>query len=257
MRYVTSTVLAVVLEFLILIGLVGMFNSAPANLVTSPEMISIRLKATTVPVSVKNTTANLTRKGKNAKGSSVPNLSSVDAKVLNALKSFKKSKPPKSVGNPKGNIAPLRVTKEKPGVVSSSVKFLKPAEINPVLSKTVNPQFVTANASFTKAYTFSQLMDLGIPNFQSIEGAMKRDYELELSKLPTEMAYTLGGIVKGIIEVQTNGSVKVQRILSSPSVILTDIYVRNLEKFVTFPRSFALQDLEIDAIFDPSSGKIK
>ncbi|GEM_PF-1637275 len=257
MRYVTSAVLAVILELLILAGLVGMINSAPANLVTYPEMISIRLKATTVPTSAKNTSANPTRKGESLKGNNIPSLSPVDARVLSTLKSFKKPKPPRSVGNPKGTNVPLRVIKEKPSMPSSLVGILKPSEINPVLSKTVNPQFVSANASFTRAYTFSQLMDLGIPNFQSIEGAMKRDYELELSKLPTEMAYTLGGVVRGIVEVQTDGSVKVQRILSSPSVILTDIYVRNLEKFVTFPRSFALQDLEIDAVFNPSSGEIK
>lgn len=81
---------------------------------------------------------------------------------------------------------------------------------------------------------------------------MRRDYIEALQKLPTEIAYTLAGTVKGIVEVQTDGNVKVSKIISSPSVVLTDIYVRNIEKFVTFPRSLALEGIEIDATFTPS-----
>ncbi len=258
MRYVTSAVLAVVVELIILTGLIGMFNSAHVNVVTYPQVLTISLKAVTVPVSEKTASTNLNSKGENGKTKQAPSLSLSDMRLISTLKSFKKPQKPKPAGTSKASKVGPYMAKEKPSMPSSSLAgSFKPAEVNPTLSKTVNPQFVTVNASFLGVYTFSQLVNLGIPNFQTIEGFMKRDYKIALSKLPTAMAYTLGGAVKGIVEVQTDGSVKVQRILSSPSVILTDIYTRNLEKFVTFPRSFALKDIEIEAIFNPSSGTVK
>ncbi len=255
MRYVTSGVLAVMVELLIVIGLVGMMGASSKKIVTYPEMISINLKSAPA-MSMVSSPINATRKGKNGKSKIGPKLSQTDAKIINTLKKITLVAS-KSVGNPTGSNVPLYEERVVPSLPASPARFVSPSEVNPSISKSINPQFAQVSASTTLAYTFSQLVNLGIPNFQAIQGIMKRDYELELSKLPTAMAYTLSGVVKGMIEVQKNGSVRVQKIMSSPSVILTDIYVRNIEKLVSFPRSFALQNIEIDAIFNPSSGEIK
>lgn len=257
MRYVTSGVLAVALELLIVAGVVGMIGASPKNIVTYPEMISINL--TSAPaISMTSSLINAARKGENGKGKKIsPKLSETDTKIINTLKNITVMTSKKNAGSPKGSNVPLYEQKVTPSMPASSAEFVSPSEVNPSIPKSINPQFAQVNASTTLAYTFSQLIDLGIPNFQVVQGSMKRDYELELSKLPTAMAYTLSGVVKGIAEVQKDGSVRVQKIISSPSVILTDIYVRNIEKLVSFPRSFALQNIEIDAIFNPSSGEIK
>ncbi len=255
MRYVTSGVLAVVLELLIVIGLVGMIGASPKKIVTYPEMISINLSSAPA-MSMVSSPVNVTRKGESGKSKISPKLSKTDTKIINTLKNITLVAS-KSVGNPKGSNVPLYEEKVVSSMPASPAGFVSPSGVSPSIPKSINPQFAQVNASTTLAYTFSQLVNLGIPNFQTVQGSMKRDYELELSKLPTAMAYTLSGVVKGIAEVQKDGSVRVQKIISSPSVILTDIYVRNIEKLVSFPRSFALQNIEIDAIFNPSSGEIK
>jgi hypothetical protein len=253
LRYVTSGVLAVVIELLLLVGVVGMVNSSPKKVVSYPEMISINLTAAP-SVSVKSTVK--TKEVEKGEGGSAP-LSEEEMKLISALQKIPTT-PKKKEGNPKGS-ARVQLYKESATstINASNVEFTAPTDVNPTISKSFNPQIAQVNASVTSVYAFSQLVNLGIPNFEDIEGSMKKDYELALAKLPTEQAYTLGGMVKGIVEVQKDGSVRVQKIISSPSVTLTDIYVRNIEKMVTFPRSFALKDIEIDAFFNPSSKSVK
>ncbi len=253
MRYVTSSVLAVVIELLLIVGVVGMVNSSPKKVVSYPEMISINLTAAPT-VSVKaSTKPKAIKKGE---GGTAP-LSEEDVKIISALEKLP-SKPKKKEGNPQGS-ARVELYRESATstVNASNVEFSVAGNVNPTIPKSFNPQIAQVNASVTSVYAFSQLINLGIPNFQEIEGSMRKDYEIALAKLPTEEAYTLGGMVKGIVEVQTDGSVKVQKIISSPNVKLTDIYIRNIEKMVTFPRSFALKDIEIDALFNPSSKSVE
>ncbi len=255
MRYVTSSILAVVLELLIVIGLVGIMGASSKKIVAYPEIISINLSSAPA-MSMVSSPTYVTRKGESGKNKISPKLSQTDAKIINTLKNITLATS-KGVGNPKGSKVPLYEEKVASSMPSSPSEFVNPSEVNPSIPKGTNPQFIQVNASTTLIYNFSQLVNLGIPNFRAVQGEMKRDYELELSKLPTAMAYTLSGVVKGIAEVQRDGSVRIQKIISSPSVILTDIYVRNIEKIVSFPRSFALKNIEIDAIFNPSSGEIK
>ncbi|WP_456400927.1 hypothetical protein [Mesoaciditoga sp.] len=253
MRYVTSGVLAVVIELLLLVGVVGMVNSSPKKVVSYPKVISINLAAApavTVKSAIQHKSVQKGEKG------SAP-LSEEDMKILSALERLPTT-PKKKRGNPKGNSRVQLFEKAASSTLNASnVELTPPNDVNPIMSKSFNPQEAQANASITSIYNFSQLVNLGIPNFEEIEGSMKKDYELALAKLPTEKAYTLGGMVKGIVEVQKDGTVRVQKIISSPSVTLTDIYVRNIEKMITFPRSFALKDIEIDAYFNPSSKAIQ
>jgi hypothetical protein len=137
---------------------------------------------------------------------------------------------------------------QKPVITPVITPQPSPAYVPPQLLPQI-PKVITQPATIP-TYTFANLSN--IPNFQSLVDQMRRDYIAALRKLPTEIAYTLAGTVKGIIEVQTDGSVKVVKVISSPSVVLTDIYVRNIEQFVTFPRSLALTGIEIDATFNPS-----
>ncbi len=254
MRYVTSGVLAVVIELLLLLGIVGMVNSSSKKPISYPQIISVNLSvAPSAPksVSVKKGTEEKGKEGKSR-------ISEEDMKLLTALKKLAGKTSKRKAGSPNGaKMAPLYKPSATPTVNASNSPFTSPNDVNPSIPKSYNPQFAQVNATVTSVYAFSQLINLGIPNFQEIEGSMRRDYEMALAKLPTEKAYTLGGTVKGIVEVQKDGSVRVQKIISSPSVTLTDIYVRNIEKLVTFPRSFALKDIEIDAIFNPSSKTVK
>ncbi len=243
--------LAVLLELLLLFGLVSMVNSSSKNVVMSPEVLSIQMTAVAPPTKA---AVQVASSGKGEGGTKL-SLSSADLKMLAELKGYKP--PQKPEGSPKGTKASGPYEAQTTTLSTPATYIYKPADVNPMIQKTYTPQIASVNASTTLTYTFSQLVNLGIPNFQAIEAPMKRDYELELSKLTTERAYTLGGTVKGIVKVQTDGSVKVVKVISSPSVLLTDIYTRNLEKFLTFPRSFALQGIQIDATFNPSSGTIK
>lgn len=148
----------------------------------------------------------------------------------------------------------------KPQPVIPQLITPKPSPTQIYVPPVVAPQIPKSSTqpSTVITYNFANLQN--VPNFQSLVGQMRKDYIDALKKLPTEIAYTLSGTVKGIVEVQTDGNVKVVRIKSSPSVVLTDIYVRNIEKFVTFPRSLALEGIEIDASFTPSgtsSGVVK
>lgn len=136
----------------------------------------------------------------------------------------------------------------------------KPSPTQIYVPPVVAPQIPknSTQPSTVITYNFANLQNM--PNFQSLVDQMRHDYIDAMRKLPTEIAYTLSGTVKGIVEVQTDGNVKVVQIKSSPSVVLTDIYVRDIEKFVTFPRSLALEGIEIDASFTPSgtsSGIVK
>ncbi len=254
MRYVTSGVLAVVIELLLLLGIVGMVNSSTKKVVTYPQIISVNLSVAPSAPTVASIKKGTQEKGQ--KGQSP--ISEEDMKLLASLKKLPGKVYKRKLGNPNGikEISPYTPS-ATPSLNASNFSFAPYNEVNPTIPKSFNSQFAQVNATVTSVYTFSQLVNLGIPNFQEIEGSMLHDYKAALSRLPSEKAYTLGGMVKGIVEVQRDGSVKVQRIISSPSVTLTDIYVRNIEKFITFPRSFALRDIEIDAIFNPSSQTIK
>jgi len=252
---VTSGVLAAIIELLLLVGVVGMVNSSPKKIVTYPQVISINLTAAPTVSVQAPAKARTEEKGENG---SAP-LTEEEMKLISALKKIP-AQVQRKKGNPHG-VAHVKLYEESATSTlnaSSNKEFtIPPSQINPIIPKSFNPQIAQVNASVTSVYTFSSLINLGIPNFQEIESSMKKDYELALAKLPTEKAYTLGGMVKGIVEVQTDGSVRVQKIISSPSVTLTDIYVRNIEKLVTFPRSFALKDIEIDALFNPTSKSVK
>lgn len=168
------------------------------------------------------------------------------------------------------SITPLMVTASQasPSTLVAAINQIKPVPPTP---QPIIPQTVPPKPSPTQTYappaitaqpskqvsvpalpSYNLVNIQSIPNFQSLVDGMRRDYIAELKKLPTEIAYTLEGTVKGIVEVKTDGNVEVVKILSSPSIVLTDIYVRNIEKFVTFPRSFALEGIEIDATFTPS-----
>lgn len=147
-------------------------------------------------------------------------------------------------------IQPSQPAKPQPVIPQTTIP--KPAPTQTYVPPVVAPQIpkVITPPSTIVNYNFLNLQN--VPNFQSLVDQMRKDYIMALQKLPTEIAYTLAGTVKGIVEVQTDGNVKVLKIISSPSVVLTDIYVRNIEKFVTFPRSLALEGIEIDATFTPS-----
>lgn len=174
------------------------------------------------------------------------------------------------IAKPVTPISPMvvSVTPAPPSTLVAAINQIQPSQPKP---QPVIPQIVTPKPSPTQAYvppaitaqpskelsipslpSYTLVNIQSIPNFQSLVDGMRRDYINELKKLPTEIAYTLEGTVKGVVEIQTDGNVKVVKIISSPSIVLTDIYVRNIEKFVAFPRSLALEGLEIDATFTPS-----
>ncbi len=147
-------------------------------------------------------------------------------------------------------IQPQQPAKPQPVIPQTTTPKPSPTQtyVPPIVAPQI-PKIITPPSTVVN-YNFLSLQN--VPNFQSLVAQMRKDYIEALQKLPTEIAYTLAGTVKGIIEVQTDGNVKVLKIISSPSVVLTDIYVRNIEKFVTFPRSLALEGIEIDATFTPS-----
>jgi hypothetical protein len=158
--------------------------------------------------------------------------------------------PPSTMVAAINQIQPQQPAKPQPVIPQTTTPKPSPTQtyVPPVVAPQI-PKIVTPPSTVV-SYNLVSLQN--VPNFQSLVAQMRRDYIEALQKLPTEIAYTLAGTVKGIVEVQTDGNVKVSKIISSPSVVLTDIYVRNIEKFVTFPRSLALEGIEIDATFTPS-----
>ncbi|MGC8545441.1 hypothetical protein [Athalassotoga sp.] len=158
--------------------------------------------------------------------------------------------PPSTMVAAINQIQPQQPAKPQPVIPQTTTPKPSPTQtyvppiVAPQIPKVITPPSTVVN------YNFLSLQN--VPNFQSLVAQMRKDYIEALQKLPTEIAYTLAGTVKGIVEVQTDGNVKVLKIINSPSVVLTDIYVRNIEKFVTFPRSLALEGIEIDATFTPS-----
>ncbi len=160
--------------------------------------------------------------------------------------------PPSTMVAAISQIQPEKPTPPQPVIPQTQVPTPKPSPTQTYVPPIVAPQIPKAITQPSTIINYSFLNLQNIPNFQSLVDQMRKDYIAALQKLPTEIAYTLAGTVKGVVEVQTDGNVKVLKILSSPSVVLTDIYVRNIEKFVTFPRSLALEGIEIDATFTPS-----
>ncbi len=158
--------------------------------------------------------------------------------------------PPSTMIAAINQIQPEQITKPQPVIPQTTTP--KPSPTQTYVPPIVAPQIPKTITLPSTVINYSLLNLQNVPNFQSLVDQMRKDYIAALQKLPTEIAYTLAGTVKGIIEVQTDGNVKVLKIVSSPSVVLTDIYVRNIEKFVTFPRSLALEGIEIDATFTPS-----
>lgn len=149
-------------------------------------------------------------------------------------------------------IQPQQPAKPQPVIPQTTTPTPKPSPTQTYVPPVVAPQIPKTITPPSTIPNYNLVNLQNIPNFQSLVDQMRKNYIAVLQKLPTEIAYTLAGTVKGIVEVQTDGNVKVVKILSSPSVVLTDIYVRNIEKFVTFPRSLALEGIEIDASFTPS-----
>jgi len=158
--------------------------------------------------------------------------------------------PPSTMIAAINQIQPQQPTKPQPVIPQTTTP--KPSPTQTYVPPVVAPQIPKTITLPSTVVNYNLVNLKNIPNFQSLVEQMRKNYIAVLQKLPTEIAYTLAGTVKGIVEVQTDGNVKVLKILSSPSVVLTDIYVRNIEKFVTFPRSLALKGIEIDASFTPS-----
>lgn len=158
--------------------------------------------------------------------------------------------PPSTMVAAINQIQPQQPAKPQPVIPQTTTP--KPSPTQTYVPPVVAPQIPKIVTPPSTVVSYNLLSLQNVPNFQSLVAQMRRDYIEALQKLPTEIAYTLAGTVKGIVEVQTDGNVKVSKIISSPSVVLTDIYVRNIEKFVTFPRSLALKGIEIDATFTPS-----
>ncbi len=172
---------------------------------------------------------------------STPVSTAVPATLVAALSQFQQTPAPA----PKQTVAVPQSSTPKSSPTQTYILPQIPSEIPKSSAQPSLPSTI---------YTFTNLSN--IPNFQSLVNQMRRDYIRALSNLPNEIAYTLAGTVKGIVGIQKDGSVKVIKIISSPSVVLTDIYVRNIEQFVTFPRSYALEGIEIDTTFTPSASSV-